>query len=155
MDEPAGTAAQESAVDETLSKTEIQLEREKLKLEQDRIQVERERLNAARERLQNEEQIRFTKNGKFTVTLSTLIMASTICALLGGILGALTATMTSSMHRTARLQEVVNSLAAAAPNENTATNDVPAPTDSANMPAWLKNMKPRGAHPGIAVVVVQ
>ena len=61
MDEPAGTAAQESAVDETLSKTEIQLEREKLKLEQDRIQVERERLNAARERLQNEEQIRFTK----------------------------------------------------------------------------------------------
>lgn len=155
MDEPVGTAVQESTVDETLSKTEIQLEQEKLKLEHDRILLERERLNAARERLQSEEQIHSTRNGKFTVTLSTLIMASTICALLGGILGAFTATMTNSMHRTARLQEVVNSLTAAAPAENAETNDVPAPADNANMPAWLKNMKPRGAHPGIAVVVVQ
>ena len=75
--------------DEALSRTELQIEQEKLKLERERILLERERLESVRERVQAQEGLHTDQNGRLAVKLSTLILVSIICTLVGGILGAL------------------------------------------------------------------
>ncbi len=74
--------------DEALSRTELQIEQEKLKLERERILLERERLESARQRVQAQEGLHTDQNGRLAVKLSTLILVSIICTLVGGILGA-------------------------------------------------------------------
>ncbi len=153
MDE-AVSGAMEVAADETLSRTELQIAQEKLKLERERILLERERLEAVRDRVTAQEGLRTDKNGKLSVTLSTLILVSIICMLVGGILGAFSTSSHLDRRNTARLQEVMQTLASASPETlGITTNEGAAATTE--MPSWLKAMKPKGAHAGISLVVIQ
>ncbi len=155
MDEMANLAGEDAKTgEETLSRTELQIEQEKLKLERERILLERERLESMRDRVKVQESIHADKNGKLSVTLSTLTLVSIICLLVGGILGAFSTSARLDRRNTARLQEVMQTLATASPesvgistNESTSAN--------AEMPSWLKAMKPKGSHTGISLVVIQ
>lgn len=146
--------SREIAPDETLSRIELQIEQEKLKLERERILLERERLESARERIRAQDGLHTDKNGKLAVSLSTLIMASIICTLTGGILGAFSASTHLNRRSTARLQEVMHTLAAASPERIGVTTNQ-AGSASAELPAWLKAMQPKDAHAGISLVVIQ
>ncbi|MBP5321083.1 MAG: hypothetical protein J6334_08845 [Kiritimatiellae bacterium] len=141
--------------DDELSKTEIQLEQEKLRLERERILLEQERLATARERLESQAQMmRSTAGGKPAVSVSTTILISIICTLLGGILGAVSSSLHQNYQKNAKLQQVMDTLATVTPEEmESATNSVPA--EGGAVPTWLKTMKPRGAHSGISLVVIQ
>ena len=154
MDERVDGAEEPAATDETLSRTELQIEQEKLKLERERILLERERLEAVSERVKAQETIRTDKNGKLSVTLSTLILVSIICTLVGGILGAFSTSTHLDRRNTARLQEVMQTLASASPASLGVTTNADE-SAAAEMPAWLKTMKPKGAHAGISLVVIQ
>lgn len=147
-----GVNAESRMADETLSRTELQIEQEKLKLERERILLERERLEAMRDRVRLEDGLRIGKDGKPAVTLSSMTLISIICVLVGGILGALSTSIQRDRRSAARLQEVMQTLAAAAP-ANGSTNA--SASASAEMPAWLKTMQPKGAHAGISLVVIQ
>jgi len=154
MDEVENGAGGPAAADETLSRTELQIEQEKLKLERERILLERERLEAVSERVKAQEEFRTDKNGKLSVTLSTLILVSIICTLAGGILGAFSTSVRLDRRNTARLQEVMQTLASSSPESiGVTTNE--SGTAAKEMPAWLKAMKPKGAHAGISLVVIQ
>ena len=142
------------AAEETLSRTELQIEQEKLKLERERILLERERLEAVRDRVKAHEGLRADGTGKLSVTLSTLILVSIICTLVGGILGAFSTSLQVDRRSAARLQEVMQTLAAASPEAGGVVSNAEA-SASAEMPAWLKAMKPKGAHAGISLVVIQ
>lgn len=154
MDKDVNAAPDSVAADETLSRTELQIEQEKLKLERERILLERERLEAVRDRLAAREGLRTDKDGKLSVTLSTLILVSIICTLTGGILGAFSTSTHLDRRNTARLQEVMQTLAAASPESIGVTTNG-SPSAASEMPAWLKAMKPKGAHAGISLVVIQ
>ena len=143
-----------TTADETLSRTELQIEQEKLKLERERILLERERLEAARDRIKAQENLRTDKNGKLSVTLSTLILVSIICTLTGGILGAFSTSSHLDRRNTARLQEVMQTLAATSSESISITTNENG-NASSEMPGWLKSMKPKGAHSGISLVVIQ
>lgn len=154
MDEVTGGKADSPAAEETLSRTELLIEQEKLKLERERILLERERLEAVRDRVKMEHGMRTDKNGKLSVALSTLTLVSIICLLLGGILGAFSTSMHLDRRNSARLQEVMQTLATASPESlgggtNTSGQAV------SEMPSWLKAMKPKGAYAGISLVVIQ
>jgi hypothetical protein len=135
--------------DEALSRTEMQIEQEKLKLERERILLERERLEAVRDRAKMEAGLHVGRDGKPSVALSTLVFVSIICLLAGGILGAFSTSLQRDRRSAARLQEVMQTLAP----EGAVTNE--SATAVAAMPAWLKTMKPKGAHSGISLVVIQ
>ena len=154
MDKVVNAAPDPVAADETLSRTELQIEQEKLKLERERILLERERLEAVRDRITAQEGLRTDKDGKLSVTLSTLILVSIICTLTGGILGAFSTSTHLDRRNTARLQEVMQTLAAASPESIGITTNGGSSAAS-EMPAWLKAMKPKGAHAGISLVVIQ
>ena len=141
--------------DDEPSKAEIQLEQEKLRLERERILLEQERLATARERLESQAQMmRATVSGKPAVPVSTTILISIICTLLGGILGAVSSSLHQNYQKNAKLQQVMDTLATVPPEElANGTNSVPA--ESGSVPAWLKAMKPRGSHSGISLVVIQ
>ena len=148
------TDADARAADETLSRTELQIEQEKLKLERERILLERERLEAVRDRVKVESGLHLGKDGRPAVAFSTMAMFSIICLLVGGILGAFSSSVHRDRRSAARLQEVMQTLATASPEGmGLLTNE----TASANsgMPTWLKTMKPKGAYSGISLVVVQ
>lgn len=139
---------QTASAEDALSRTELQIEREKLKLERERILLEHERLDAVRERVAAQ------GGGRTSVKLSTLILISIICTLVGGILGALSTSTRLDRRRTERLQEVMQTLAAASPEPITVTTNATAKADS-DMPAWLRDMKPQRTHAGISLVVIQ
>jgi len=148
----AGTDARTS--EETLSRTELQIEQEKLKLERERILLERERLEAVRDRAKMESGLRIDRDGKPSVTLSTMALVSIICLLVGGILGAFSTSLQRDRRSAARLQEVMQTLASVSPEPaGGATNG--SVSASSDMPAWLKAMKPKEAHAGISLVVIQ
>jgi hypothetical protein len=155
MDEKANEAGEEvRAGEETLSRFELQIEQEKLKLERERILLERERLESVRDRVKVEERLHTDKNGKLSVTVSTLTLVSIICMLVGGILGAFSTSLHVDRRNAARLQEVMQTLATASPESiGVTTNE--STSAAADMPAWLKAMKPKGAHTGISLVVIQ
>lgn len=138
--------------EEALSRTELQIEQEKLRLERERILLERERLEAARDRVRAEHGLRLGLDGRPSVTVSTLALVSIICLLVGGILGAVSTSVQRDRRSAARLQEVMETLAASTP-EGLATNGLA--SASGEMPAWLKTMKPQGQHAGISLVVIQ
>jgi hypothetical protein len=140
------------AADETLSRTELQIEQEKLKLERERILLERERLEAMRDRMKMESVLHVGKDGKPSVTLSSTALISIICLLVGGILGALSTSIQRDRRSAARLQEVMQTLAVTAP-EGVSSNA--SASAAVEMPAWLKTMQPKGAHAGISLVVIQ
>lgn len=138
--------------EETLSRTELQIEQEKLKLERERILLERERLEAMRERVKMESGLHVGKDGKPSVALSSMALISIICLLVGGILGAFSTSIQRDRRSAARLQEVMQTLAVTSP-ESASTNASAAA--SVEMPSWLKTMQPKGAHAGISLVVIQ
>lgn len=154
MEEAAAKA--EEALDrppeEALSRTEALIEQEKLKLERERILLERERLDAARDRLRLETALRAGRDGQPTVAVTTLALVAIICMLLGGMLGSFSTGIRRDRRSAARLQEVMQTLASAAP-ETSATND--ADIAANELPAWLKTMTPTRAHGGISLVVIQ
>lgn len=155
MDKPSDQlGAEMRAAEETLSRTELQIEQEKLKLERERILLERERLEAMRNRTRAAEGLRTDKYGKLSVTLSTLILVSIICTLVGGILGAFSTSMHLDRQNSARLQEVVQTLASSSPELVEITTNQTAAGGS-EMPPWLKAMKPKVNHSGIALVVIK
>lgn len=141
--------------EEALSRTELQIEQEKLKLERERILLERERLEAMRDRVRMESSLHVDGRGKPSVALSTMVFLSIIFLLVGGILGAFTMSLQRDRRSAARLQEVMQTLATAAPEdvEGGLTNRLSSAVSDA--PAWLKTMKPKGAHTGISLVVIQ
>ena len=154
MDKVTRGTADSPVAEEALSRTELQIEQEKLKLERERILLERERLESVRDRVKAEQGLRTDKNGKLSVTLSTLTLVSIICLLVGGILGAFSTSTHLDRRNTARLQEVMQTLATASPEAvGVVTNTSGEVTKE--MPAWLKAMKPKGAHAGISLVVIQ
>lgn len=139
---------------DSLSRTELQIEQEKLRLEKERILLEKERLQAASERMKLQESSRTDSSGRLKVPVSTLVMSCMIATLLGGILGALSTSMHTTFQNNARLRQVMNTLATQDPqNVQTETNQVE--TASGKMPVWLRTMKPRGAHAGISLVFIQ
>lgn len=142
------------ATDDTLSRTELQIEHEKLKLERERILLERERLEAMRDRVKMEAGLHIDGKGKPSVPLSTVTLVSIICLLTGGILGAFSMSMQRDRRSAASLQEVMKTLAetGSAEMEGLSTNEASVASDA---PSWLKTMKPKGAHAGISLVVVQ
>ncbi|MDD4102218.1 MAG: hypothetical protein PHU80_06245 [Kiritimatiellae bacterium] len=142
------------APDETLSRIELQIEQEKLKLERERIMLERERLESARERVKAQESLHTDKNGKLAVSLSNFILVSIICTLAGGILGAFSASSHLNRRSTARLQEVMQTLAETSP-EGVGVTTNQAQSVASDLPAWLKAMQPKDAHAGISLVVIQ
>lgn len=149
-----GSTAETGAAEEALSRTELQIEQEKLKLERERILLERERLEAVRDRVRAEQGLRTDGKGRLAVPLSTLAMLSIICLLVGGILGAFSTSLHVDRRNTARLQEVMQTLATASPESiGVMTNANHAA--SAELPSWLKAMKPKGTHAGISLVVIQ
>lgn len=153
MDEQVSvTDADVRTSDEALSRTEMQIEQEKLKLERERILLERERLEALRDRAKMESGLLVGGDGKPSVSLSTMALVSIICLLIGGILGAFSSSTQRDRRSAARLQEVMQTLAAASP-EGMSTNE--SVSAVAEMPPWLKTMKPRSAHAGISLVVIQ
>ncbi len=138
--------------DEALSRTELQIEHEKLKLERERILLERERLEALRERVHMENGLRVGQDGKLAVKLSTLILVSIICLLVGGISGAFSSSVHRDRRSAARLQEVMATFAASSKSD-LATNEL---ADTVGkVPDWLKTIKPKGEHAGISLVVIQ
>lgn len=139
--------------EETLSRTEMMIEQEKLKLERERMLLERERLEAVRERANMEKNFRVDGSGKQVVTVSSLIFISIICLLTGGIMGAFTSSFHMKRDRAERVREVMASLSSVSP-DITMTNQF-AGGSSTNMPAWLQAMKPKQAHSGISLVVIQ
>lgn len=155
MDATATGASDESKSDEeTLSRTDLQIEQEKLKLERERILLERERLEAMRDRVRVEERIHTDKTGKLSVTVSTLTLVSIICLLVGGILGAVSTSTHLDRRNAARLQEVMQTFATASPESIAiATNE--SASASSEMPSWLKAIKPKSSHAGISLVVIQ
>ncbi len=154
MDEPTSSHANDSLMEEALSRTELQIEQEKLKLERERILLERERLEATRDRLRSEQGLQTDKQGRLSVALSTLALVSLVCLLLGGILGAFSTSMQLDRRNTARLQEVMQTLASASPESlGVVTNE--SGTVTSELPAWLKAVKPKGTHSGISLVVIQ
>ncbi|MDD4018198.1 MAG: hypothetical protein PHV28_09655 [Kiritimatiellae bacterium] len=154
MDKVTRGTADSPVAEEALSRTELQIEQEKLKLERERILLERERLESVRDRVKAEQGLRTDQNGKLSVTLSTLALVSIICLLAGGILGAFSTSTHLDRRNTARLQEVMQTLATASPEAvGVVTNTSGEVTKE--MPAWLKAMKPKGAHAGISLVVIQ
>lgn len=153
MDErPPRAGGEGRAEEEELSRTELQIEQEKLKLERERILLERARLEALRERVQAESGLRVGEDGRPSVALSTLTLTSIICLLLGGILGAFSSSVQRDRRSAARLQEVMDRLATAAPDGLETNAHALA---GGEMPDWLKTMKPKGAHTGISLVVIQ
>ncbi len=153
MDKVTSGTADSLVAEETLSRTELQIEQEKLKLERERILLERERLESVRDRMKAEQGLRTDKNGKLSVTLSTLTLVSIICLLVGGILGAFSTSTHLDRRNTVRLQEVMQTLATASTESvGVVTNTSGEATKE--MPAWLKAMKPQGAHAGISLVVI-
>jgi hypothetical protein len=138
--------------EETLSRTELQIEQEKLKLERERILLERDRLETMRDRMKIESQMHLDRAGKPSVAMSTLALVSIICLLLGGIFGAFSTSVQRDRRSAARLQEVMKTLGSDTASAETGTNAVPTPAD---MPSWLKTMKPKDAHAGISLVVIQ
>lgn len=156
MDESANGLSEDiKAADETLSRTELQIEQEKLKLERERILLERERLESMRDRVKMEEGFHTDKNGKLSVTVSTLTLVSIICLLVGGILGAFSTSTHLDRRNAARLQEVMQTLASASPETIGVSTNESGAAAAAEMPSWLKAMKPKGAHTGISLVVIQ
>lgn len=146
--------------DETLSRVEMRIEQEKLRLERERILLEQERLQTLRQRVEMENTLNLNQDGRRVVTLSTSILISIICLLFGGILGVWTTTLHRDQRGAQRLQEVMQSLNAVAEAASTAedasdgnaTNE----TDLIQTPhSWLKVSKPKGAHSGISLVVIQ
>lgn len=148
-----GAGKDPRTTEDTLSRTELQIEQEKLKLERERILLERERLEAMRDRAKIEEGIHIDRNGKPSVTLSTMALISIICLLVGGILGAFSSSLQRDRRNAERLQEVMKTLATASSEGGAATNV--SASGSSEMPAWLKTMKPKDAHAGISLVVIQ
>ena len=140
--------------EETLTRTELQIEQEKLKLERERILLERERLEAARERMTAQGGLYADQNGRLTVKLSTLILVSIIFMLAGGILGALSTSTHLDRRNTARLQEVMQTLASATPERAAETTNETASAE-ATLPPWLKVMTPKTAFSGVSVLVIQ
>jgi hypothetical protein len=138
--------------EETLSRTELLIEQEKLKLERERLMLERERLETARERSSAERDFRADSSGKQVVSVSSLVFIAIICLLVGGIMGAFSTSFQVNRSRSRRVREVMESLSSVTP-EMTMTNQYAGA--STNMPAWLQTMKPRGAHSGISLVVIQ
>lgn len=138
--------------EETLSRTELMIEQEKLKLERERMMLERERLEALRERANVEKSFRIDNSGKQVVTITSLVFISIICLLAGGIMGAFTASFQMNRSRSQRVREVMASLSSVNPAV-AVTNQLA--SSSTNMPAWLQTMKPKGAHSGISLVVIQ
>ena len=147
-------SAEPRAADETLSRTELQIEHEKLKLERERILLERERLEAMRDRVRIESGMHLGKDGRPSVPFSTMALMGIICLLVGGILGAVSSSAQRDRRSAARLQEVMNTLAAGAPESGGFSTNENA-SAGAEMPPWLKTMKPKGAYSGISLVVVQ
>jgi hypothetical protein len=148
------------AEDENLSRVEMRIEQEKLRLERERILLEQERLQTLRQRVEMENTLNLNQDGRRVVTLSTSILISIICLLFGGILGVWTTTLHRDQRGAQRLQEVMQSLNAVAEAASTAedagdgnaTNE----TDLIQTPhSWLKVSKPKGAHSGISLVVIQ
>ena len=141
---------QPNVTDEGLSRIELQIEQEKLKLERERILLEQERLSAMRDRMQTA-----AGNGNQRITLSTLTLVSIICTLVGGILGAFSTSMHLDRRSTARMQEMVQTLAATSP-ESLALATVEEGTNTvSSLPDWLKDRKPRGGFSGIKLLVIQ
>ncbi len=154
MDEQIETSSPDpQKADDTLSRTELQIEQEKLKLERERILLERDRLEAMRDRLKIESSLRVDRDGKPSVAISTMALLSIICLLVGGILGAVSMSVQRDRRSTARLQEVMRTLASDAAVSAKGTNAVF--ESSSEMPAWLKAMKPKDAYAGISLVVIQ
>lgn len=140
--------------EETLSRTELKIEQEKLKLERERILLERDRLEAMRDRAKIEDGLHINQYGKQAVTLSTMTLISIICLLMGGILGAFSSSLQRDRRNSVRLHEVMQSLAtASSEGGGSVTNG--SVLGSSEMPAWLKTMKPKDAHAGISLVVIQ
>ena len=155
MDKQVGLADEGArAADETLSRTELQIEQEKLKLERERILLERERLEAVRDRAKMESGLRIDRDGKPSVTLPTMALVSIICLLAGGILGAFSTSLQRDRRNAARLQDVMKTLASVSP-EGAGGGTNGSATAAVEMPAWLKAMKPKDAHAGISLVVIQ
>lgn len=155
MDKPMEETLETAASDDAMSRTELQIEQEKLKLERERILLERARLENLSDRVSAQKNFLQTDpNGKLSVTLSTLILVSIICLLAGGILGAFSTSAHLDRRNTARLQEVMHTLASVSPDAlDAVTNGSHSVTNE--LPAWLKAMKPQGAHAGISLVVIQ
>jgi hypothetical protein len=155
MDESENRRGEDAkAAEETLTRTELQIEQEKLKLERERILLERERLEAVRDRVRVEQRIHTDNTGKLSVPVSTLTLVSIICLLVGGILGAFSTSIRADRRSTERLQEVMQTLATVSPESVGVTTNESAEA-AASMPAWLKAMKPKSAHAGISLVVIQ
>jgi len=164
---------QGQADDEALSRMEWKIEQEKMKLERERIALERERLEAMRERVKAETELRIGQDGRMTIRVSSAALCSIICLLLGGIVGAFSMSLQHDQRRTARLQEVMQSLGAGAaveqasivlapptPDAGAMTNDVPAFAHAASpapaaKPLQVKTVRPKGTDSGVSVIIVQ
>jgi hypothetical protein len=147
MDTDGKTAAA-AATEETFTHTELLLEQEKIKLEHERILLEHERLDIARERLGAD------ASGRTAIKLSTVVLLSIICTLIGGILGALSASTQLYHYNTARMQNMVQTLRTTVPDAvAVVTNEIAASENE--LPGWLKAMKPKGAYSGVSLVVIQ
>jgi len=135
-----------------ISKIEMKLEQEKMKLEHERILLERERLEAVRERVKMEADMRIGRDGSLSVRLSSVVLSSIVCLLLGGILGALSMSIRQERRGSARLQEVMQSLGSADSflSRTNALGEL-----SADAPAWLRAIKAQGGGSGISLIVVQ
>ncbi len=141
--------------EETLTRAEIQIEQEKLKLERERMLLERERLEAARERNKIRGALYTDQQGKLRVKLSSVIMISIICSLLGGILGALSTSIHLDRRRNARLHEVMQTLASNQTEVEVATNESVNVAVESKLPTWLQVMSPKKAYTGVSVLVIQ
>jgi hypothetical protein len=137
-----------TATEETLTHTELLLAQEKLKLEHERILLERERLDLAREHLGAD------ANGRTAVKLSTVVLLSIIFTLVGGILGALSASTQLFRYNTERMQSMVQTLRTTAPDAAAVVTNEIAVAES-ELPGWLKVMKPKGAYSGVSLVLIQ
>ncbi len=145
-----------SSEDETLSRVEMRIEQEKLRLERERILLEQERLQTLRQRVEMENKLNLNKDGRRVITLSTSILISIICLLFGGILGVWTTTIHRDQRGAQRLQEVMQSLNAVAEAEAAGDTNALETTALTQTPhSWLKVSKPKGAHSGISLVVIQ
>lgn len=142
--------------EESLTRAEMQIEQDKLRLERERLLLERERLEAAQARGQTRGTIFPDAHGRLRVKLSTVIMVAIICALTGGILGALSTSSHLDRRRKARLQEVMQSLASSAPKaESASTTTNESATTESKLPPWLQVMTPQKIHSGVSVLVIQ
>ena len=159
------------------SRMEWRIEQEKLKLERELIALERERLEAMRER------VKIEQGGRGTMRLSSAVLCSIICLLVGGILGSFSMSMQHSRNRSARLQEVMQSLGSVietveenevvahptpspqveggeAPDEGTAVAvAAPPPPAARKQTLQIKTVRPKGgtegSGSGISLIVIQ